>query len=318
MLEAHETEIPFLHVGQTIELETDILPGKVINAHIEFIDPVLDSKTRTATIRLEVDNTDGTLLPGSFVRGNVIGNLGDSPPLIIPRTAVLMTGRRAIVFVQIPADTPTFESRVVILGERADDMYVVNEGLEEGELVVVQGTFKIDSELQIQAKPSMMSMENEPKKEKVSEEFIVSLTPLYNAYFAAQEALAADNFEKFLIAQSDIATMLSIVNDQSLSKEALASWKDIANRLQSTTATSQNITVARINFEDMSKAITQLQEKFGHTMDTYYEMYCPMAFDFKGAFWLQRKNSLANPYFGAEMLKCGERKKVFKPAGENK
>ncbi|HIB00655.1 MAG TPA: DUF3347 domain-containing protein, partial [Phycisphaerales bacterium] len=57
--------------------------------------------------------------------------------------------------------------------------------------------------------------------------------------------------------------------------------------------------------------------KFGHGMGVYYEMYCPMAFDFKGAYWLQRKDALVNPYFGAEMLKCGETKKIFKSNGDN-
>lgn len=317
LLEAHETEIPFLQIGQKVELETDILPGKTFTSSIDFIDPVLDPKTRTATVRLQVENANGTLLPGSFIRGNVIGTLESSPPLIIPRTAVLMTGRRAIVFVQIPAETPTFESRIVTLGERADEMYVVKEGLEEGELIVVQGTFKIDSELQIQAKPSMMSMENEAEKEQVSADFILSLNPLYSAYFSAQEALAADNFDKFLIAQGDISTMLSIVDDTSLSTESLKSWREIAETLQSTSETSPDITSARIVFEDMSKAITLLQTKFGHGSGMYYEMYCPMAFDFRGAYWLQRNDSLVNPYFGAEMLKCGETKKKFKPNGAN-
>ncbi len=315
LLEAHETEIPFIQVGQKIELETDILPGKSFSSKIEFIDPVLDPKTRTVTVRLQVDNEDGLLLPGSFVRGNVIGNLEDTPPLIIPRTAVLMTGRRAVVFVQVPADKPTFESRVVVLGERADDMYVVSEGLEEGELVVVQGAFKIDSELQIQAKPSMMSMENETIKEVVSADFIMSLNPLYAAYFSAQEALAADNFDKFLVAQSDIATMLTIVDDTSLSSGSLLAWEEIYDTLQATSETSADIVSARIVFEDMSKAITSLQTSFGHASGMYYEMYCPMAFDFRGAYWLQRNDSLVNPYFGAEMLKCGETKKTFKPNG---
>jgi len=248
LLEAHETEIPFIHVGQTIELETDILPGKVFNAKIAFIDPVLNPNTRTVTVRLEVENKSGSLLPGSFVRGNVIGELGDNPPLIIPRSSVLMTGHRAVVFVQVPAETPTFEARVVVLGERADEMYVVKEGLEEGELVVVQGTFKIDSELQIQAKPSMMSMENESKKEPVSQTFITSLTPLYSAYFAAQEALAADGFKKFLVAQSDIGTMLTIVDDSSLSGNALESWKEIASKLEATSAKSKDMKTGRVLF----------------------------------------------------------------------
>ncbi|MBC8310546.1 MAG: efflux RND transporter periplasmic adaptor subunit [Phycisphaerales bacterium] len=315
LLDAHESDIPFLSIGQKIDLETDILPGKVFSSTIDFIDPVLNPKTRTVTIRLEVDNKGGELLPGSFVRGTVIGDLGENPPLIIPRSAVLMTGRRAVVFVQVPAEKPTFESRVVVLGERADEMYVVAEGLEEGELVVVQGAFKIDSELQIQAKPSMMSMVNESKKQQVSPDFIMSLNPLYSAYFSAQEALAADNFDKFLVAQGDIATMLTIVDDSSLSTESLEAWKKISETLLNSSSKSPDITSARIVFEDMSKAAIAIQNTFGHYSGTYYEMYCPMAFDFRGAFWLQRKDSLVNPYFGAEMLKCGETKKTFKPNG---
>ncbi|KKL73186.1 hypothetical protein LCGC14_2077420, partial [marine sediment metagenome] len=79
-------------------------------------------------------------------------------PLVIPVTAALVTGTRAIVYVQVPdTDKPTFEGREIILGPRAGDYYLVRRGLKEGERVVVQGNFKIDAELQIQAKPSMMT-----------------------------------------------------------------------------------------------------------------------------------------------------------------
>ncbi|MBC8202356.1 MAG: efflux RND transporter periplasmic adaptor subunit [Planctomycetes bacterium] len=319
LLDAHESELPFLSVGQKVELVTDILPGKTLHSTVAFIDPVLSPKTRTAGVRLVVDNKDGELLPGAFVKADVIGKLDSSnTPLLIPRSSVLLTGKRAVVFVQVEGDQPTFEARVVKLGHRGDEMYVVKEGLEEGELVVVQGAFKIDSELQIQAKPSMMSMENEAKKVKVSEDFLMSLNPLYASYFSAQEALAADNFEKFLIAQQDIATMLAIVDDSSLSGDSLDKWKSIAGAFSATTKESPNIASARVVFEDMSKAARKLQTTFGHGGSNFYEMYCPMAFDFRGAFWLQRKDSLINPYFGAEMLKCGETKKVFEPVGMNK
>jgi len=81
-------------------------------------------------------------------------------PLVIPASAPLITGKRAVVYVEVPdADQPTFEGREVVLGPRAGDYYIVLEGLDEGELVVVRGNFKIDSEIQIQAKPSMMSPE---------------------------------------------------------------------------------------------------------------------------------------------------------------
>jgi len=81
-------------------------------------------------------------------------------PLVIPATAALLTGKRAVVYVEIPGrDRPTYVGREVVLGPRAGPDYVVESGLEEGDLVVVSGNFKIDSALQIQAKPSMMNPE---------------------------------------------------------------------------------------------------------------------------------------------------------------
>jgi Cu(I)/Ag(I) efflux system membrane fusion protein len=65
----------------------------------------------------------------------------------------------------------------------------------------------------------------------------------------------------------------------------------------------------------MSKAVLELETTFGHTDGNYYEMYCPMAFDLKGASWLQRKETLENPYFGESMLRCGELKKMYDPNG---
>jgi YHS domain-containing protein len=89
-------------------------------------------------------------------------------PLVVPASAVLITGRaldKAVVYVQVKgADKPTFIGKEITLGPRAGDYYVVKSGLMEGERVVTNGNFKIDSEMQIQAKPSMMTSPSEPKK----------------------------------------------------------------------------------------------------------------------------------------------------------
>jgi Cu(I)/Ag(I) efflux system membrane fusion protein len=99
-----------------------------------------------------------------LVRAEEFGLLTDEAavemPLVIPVTAPLLTGKRAVVYVRVPGqDRPTFEGREVVLGPRAGDYYIVREGLREGERVVTNGAFKIDSALQIVAKPSMMSPE---------------------------------------------------------------------------------------------------------------------------------------------------------------
>ena len=86
------------------------------------------------------------------------------PPLVIPDSAPLITGNRAVVYVEVPGSAGIFEAREVLLGPRTKGYYVVKEGLQKGEMVVVNGNFKIDSAVQILAKPSMM----EPKGEKAT------------------------------------------------------------------------------------------------------------------------------------------------------
>lgn len=98
-----------------------------------------------------------------LVRAESLGYVGSEPtpddkPLVIPASAPLLTGKRAIVYVQVPdKERPTFEGREVVLGPRAGDYYLVESGLTEGERVVTRGAFKIDAELQIRAQPSMMT-----------------------------------------------------------------------------------------------------------------------------------------------------------------
>jgi membrane fusion protein, copper/silver efflux system len=87
------------------------------------------------------------------------------PPLMIKASAPLITGKRAIVYIQDPdKEKPTYSGREIILGPRVGDYYIVRSGLSEGELVVVNGNFKIDSALQINAKPSMMNPEGDSKQ----------------------------------------------------------------------------------------------------------------------------------------------------------
>lgn len=79
-------------------------------------------------------------------------------PLVVPASAVLITGERAVVYVKLPGtQKPAYEGREIVLGPRVEDYYIVESGLEEGDIVVTNGNFKIDSEMQIRAKPSMMN-----------------------------------------------------------------------------------------------------------------------------------------------------------------
>lgn len=165
-LEAYESDLPALKLGEKVQFETDAFPGETFSGKIHFIDPFLNEKTRTASLRLNVDNQDGKLKPGMYVTGIVTTHItteGQTPPLVIPASAPLITGKRAIVYIQDPQNPSQYRLREVVLGPKVGGYYIVSSGLKEGELVVVHGNFKIDSAAQIQAKPSMMSPEGGQK-----------------------------------------------------------------------------------------------------------------------------------------------------------
>jgi len=212
-LDAYESDLPWIRYGQAVEFTTQAYPGEVFKGTISFIDPVLNAKTRTVKVRVNVDNRQGKLKPQMFIKaivrssvagtgkvmtpemagkwicpmhpdvvkdikgdcdicgmdlvtteslGYVKADTADRAPLVIPTSAALVTGKRAVVYVQLPdTEKPTYQGREIVLGPRAGDYYIVESGLQEGEIVVTNGNFKIDSAMQIQAKPSMMNPESQ-------------------------------------------------------------------------------------------------------------------------------------------------------------
>jgi len=164
VLDAYESDIGFVEPGQSVELTVEALPGRRFEATVAFVPPVLNDMTRSIEVRLDVPNPDSLLRPGMFFRARLDAPLklaeGEAPPLIVPATAPLITGRRAVVYVAVPGKPGTNEGREVELGPRAGDVYVVLSGLRAGEAVVVSGNMKLDSELQLLARPSMMNPED--------------------------------------------------------------------------------------------------------------------------------------------------------------
>ena len=165
-LDAYESDLHKLHPDDPVVFTTQTHPGKTFEGTVSFIDPIVNPATRTAKVRVVVGNADATLKPGMFVRATVQAQpQTEEPPLLIPATAPLRTGKRAVVYVEKPnAEPPTYEGREITLGQRLGNFYVVKSGLTEGERVVIRGAFKLDAELQIQAKPSMMSMPSETQE----------------------------------------------------------------------------------------------------------------------------------------------------------
>ena len=159
LFDAYESDLPFLKVGTTISFTLQALPGTNFSAKIQFIDPVIDPVNRVAKVRVEVSNGGGKLKPEMFATGVVKANLNEfKDKLVIPRSAVLWTGKRSIVYVKQP-DTQevNFKMREIDLGPMLGNSYVVLGGLNDGEEIVTDGTFSVDAAAQLAGKPSMMN-----------------------------------------------------------------------------------------------------------------------------------------------------------------
>ena len=336
LFDAYESDLPWLQLNQEVAFRTQSPSGEVFTGKVTFIDPILNTKTRTARVRVAVDNRDGRLKPDMFVSGTVAARAGSgsADELLIPVTAPLVTGKRAVVYVQLTdRPEPTFEGRVIELGNRTGEYYIVKSGLNEGEMVVTNGAFKIDSELQIRAKPSMMSpdggavavhrheetpmpaadqhmQEMEPAQmTDVSTEALVSLTAVYDAYFELQMALADDDLDAAKAGSRQLAEAVSGVDMSLFKGHTHEKWMEISKVLSESAAKggkADEFVGVRDAFYYVSKAIIDLETSFGHAADRdYFLTYCPMAREHKGAYWLQTVDTVYNSYYGASMLRCG-------------
>jgi Cu(I)/Ag(I) efflux system membrane fusion protein len=159
MFDAYESDLQFLQKGDNLEFTVQALPGTKFSGNIAFIDPVIDPVTRVAKVRIEAGNQAGRLKPEMFVTGIVKASLDEyRNMLVIPKSAVLWTGTRSIVYVkQAGIDEPVFKMREIGLGPMLGNSYVVTDGLTEGEEIVTQGTFSVDASAQLEGKPSMMN-----------------------------------------------------------------------------------------------------------------------------------------------------------------
>jgi Cu(I)/Ag(I) efflux system membrane fusion protein len=270
------------------------------------------------------------LKPEMFVKGKIKAKFSaqtelKGKSLLISKTTVLWTGTRSVVYVKVPgSEFPSFEMREVNLGPRAGDFYVVENGLQEGEEIVTNGVFAIDAAAQLSGNFSMM---NRPVSKRISVpgKFKSQLTDLTKHYFELKNALVKTDYNATKNIAGRVFQSLKALDMSLLDEKAHHDWMEKENQLRKSIEAilkARDIEEQRKHFEPLSDALIESAELFGLTIDMVYVQFCPMAFDDKGAYWLSDSDKIYNPYFGDEMLQCGEvTKKIssvdsYKEAGD--
>ena len=346
LFDAYQNDLPWIERGDQIRFTVPAVPGEVFEARVTFIDPIINPQTRVASVRTEVVNKGGKLKPEMFAQGILESELDNQgPALVIPKSAVLWTGKHAVVYVKDPTFVqPTFEYREILLGPEAGDAYVVAEGLQPGEEVVANGVFKVDAAAQLEGKRSMMNpLATEPPmppmpgmdmsagevqveteayvegevpdlRKVIPQRFKEQLHKVVEAYLFMKEGLVQADKEKVTKGSSALYAALQKLDENKLEEEAEAFWNEKRSFLLEHAKLSkeaETIEGKRENFIYLSKPLIKVVEAFGASQTLYID-YCPMANNNNGAYWISETKEIRNPFFGGEMLTCGEVKDVIR------
>ena len=298
--DAYETTIQDIKEGQDISVVVKAIPNKIFNAKVSFIDPILNTSTRTIRVRATLNNKEDLLKPGMFVTGTIKLDTDNNTQITVPKSAVLWTGEQSLVYIKTTATSPTFIMRNVTLGRTVNDNYEIQSGLKIGDEVVTNGTFTVDAAAQLQGKQSMMNPTT--GSDTMNKQLIDSsyLNDVMIKYIVLKDALV--NSDTKAAHQASNNLLKSIRNTEEL--------KD-ASALKALETTTQNFIKAetlaqqRSAFVGLSKNLIKISKGFSSQNTTYYIQECPMANNNNGAQWLALEMGIKNPYFGEAMLDCG-------------
>ncbi|MFT4665013.1 MAG: Cu(I)/Ag(I) efflux system membrane fusion protein [Gammaproteobacteria bacterium] len=326
LFDAYEADLSAINIGDKIEFTAPSIADKVFKTRVTFIDPMINPSTRVASIRTEVQNSKGLLKPEMLVYGTLQKKSNTTVQLSIPKSAVLWTGKRSVVYVKVPDMTvPSFQFREVGIGEAQGNTYQILDGLEVGEEVVTYGSFTIDAAAQLNNQASMMNRNVKVKNESslvmlpdytetTPVQFKKQLADVSTAYILLKDALVATDNEQAITGSNKIRETLAKVDMSLVKSDAYLYWMQQLETIQGHNkkiSSSMDIEEQRKQFNFLSQALIKSIKVFGVPEDTLYVQHCPMVNNNEGADWLSREAEIRNPYFGDKMMKCGAVKNVI-------
>jgi len=245
--------------------------------------------------------------------------------LVVPRRAVLMTGSTSLVYVE--TEPGRFELRPVKLGPLLRDEAVILEGIRAGELVAVNGTFLIDSQMQLAGKPSLLdptrAVAGKPKTkgplpipsdkaQSIAGETGRRLEQVYEAYFSLVAALAGDRVPTGAEVQSVEQSASQLTKDEALPPVFRARAAEIAKSVAH--LHHQPLEKAREQFKEISHLILKFASEARGEDATrpVIHFWCSMVRG-GGGDWLQAAGPPTNPYWGSQMLRCVQHQQALAP-----
>jgi Cu(I)/Ag(I) efflux system membrane fusion protein len=241
--------------------------------------------------------------------------------IYIPNSAILWTGERSVVYVQIENEAvPTYQFREVKVGSRGMNTSRIDEGLISGERIVTEGAFSIDAAAQLSNNFSMMNRNVSIKKSdsdfgtedyrsNVTDLFLSQIDQVVLEYLDLKDALVDTDAELSAKEASQMLEDLEEVDMKEVSGEGHVFWMEKYRALKAhgekIANAKSDVEEQRNQFDFLSEAIISTLKAFGTNNKEYFVQFCPMAKNDQGANWISTADTIRNPYFGDKMMKCG-------------
>jgi Cu(I)/Ag(I) efflux system membrane fusion protein len=314
LFRAYEQDMPWIKIGQAVEVTTPSLPGKIFAGSITFIDPTFDEATRSTNVRVELANpmVEGRrlLLHRLYADGNV---RVDSPEVLaVPRSAVIDTGREAVVYVE--QEGGAYARKPVRTGRHGNTLVEILGGIEPGNRVVTNGNLLIDSQAEMNRSFMAPPEQSTPLAHStITHEQRAALSEFLSMADTLADALSMDDLAKFNEASKGAEplskTLSSVMKEpEDVRDEAVAV---VAN---ASLHPAKDLPEARVEFHRFSTAAVPLLEKLrkagGAPEFQVWECYMvDRVIDGapKTGRWVQTRGRPGhNPFFGSDMLECAK------------
>ncbi len=291
LFDAYEQDLPWLAVGQSVEVTARTLPGEVLTAPIAFINPNLDEMTRTTKVRVVLANphvnaagTTHVLYHRTLAEGRIL--VSSPAVLAATRSAILDRGTGPVAY--LDRGEGHYEQRAVTLGRRGDGLVEILSGLSEGDKIVTHGALLIDAQAQLA---------NEATEHSAAP---AAATPAPNAQFSTlhYSALAtASASAAAALAADDYAAYQKLYPSLTAAAQAFPALPAVL--------VGTDLLSARNSFEPWSTAVADLLKP--HRAQLGIKIFqCPMSPVLKKGRWVQLSQPLKNPFYGSAMADCGD------------
>ncbi len=334
--ELYPQETSLVKIGDKINVKVSGYESTPVETKVTFLSPEYRANTQITIMRALIDNSEFKFNPGA--QAQVVFSHSARKTLAIPTDAVIRDGKGTHVYVE--TGTNTFQPRMVKTGIEDFERVEITDGLVENEIVVVSGAYLLYSELVLKKGGSPMAghqhgatnsgdqekktlievpqsiVKNDTKQTlSIDPKFSSQLASVLVPYLKMKDALVASHTKSTNLESKNFSAALKKVDVNLLQGEAHINWMEKFNVMQRASAAMQNendLEKQRALFSDLTNALYDSFKMYTiNGLHAYYQ-YCPMAFDNKGAYWISREEEISNPYFGEQMLRCGETKESLK------